>query len=97
MNVEEIFKQENPPGTKFLIELEVVEADGYSKVVSTAVVEDLINQFKNLTGCRVNKVFKKSIVQSDIDTESIETLLLKSIEKIQTLKNQGIPLWKREY
>lgn len=90
MNIEEMFNKENPPSTKFLVELEVVDEDGYSRVVSNTVVNDLINKFTELTGCKINRIYKKDIEVENNTNIDLEAILIKALERVQNLKNQGL-------
>lgn len=87
MDVNAIFRAENPVGTKFLVELEVKEIDGYSNIVSCACGTDLTKEFEKLTGVSVSKVYKKDI--SVDTTKDMETTLLEMLTKIRELKSQG--------
>lgn len=90
MNVEEMFNKENPPTTKFLVELEVIDENGYSKVVSNTIVDELIEKFKELTGCKINRIYKKDIEVENNTNIDLEAILLKALERVQNLKNQGL-------
>lgn len=88
MDVSEIFRRENPPGTKFLVELEVVDVDGYNKLMSAVCLEKENDKFEEHTGTRVNKVYKKDISVDNINM-SIEDILKNALIKVQELKQKG--------
>ena len=87
MNVSEMFKNENPIGTKFLVELEVKERDGYGNIIACTTGSDIAKEFEKLTGVTINKVYKKDIT-ADV-TKDMETIVSELLTTIRELKSQG--------
>lgn len=80
-NVLDQLDEANPIGTKFLVELEVIEEQGYTKLLNHTMIKEHIDKFLKDTGCRINLVYRKDVT-IDNSNLSIKELLTKALEKL---------------
>ena len=55
----ENIKRDNPIRTRFLIEVEVKNEDGYNEMMSTMLIPNKLKEFEDKYGCTINKVYHK--------------------------------------
>ncbi len=70
-------KKNNPIGTRFLIEVEVKNEDGYNEMMSTMLIENKLKEFENKHGCTINKVYHKNycVAKSETLTDVLKRAL----------------------
>ena len=56
MDISEIFRKDNPPGTKFLVELEVKDPNGYDNMTSCVCIASEDNKFIQNYGVSVEYI-----------------------------------------
>lgn len=64
----EDIKKNNPIGTRFLIEVEVVAEDGYNEMMSTMLILNKLKEFEDKHGCTINKVYHKDYCTAEAET-----------------------------
>lgn len=70
-------KKDNPIGTRFLIEVEVKNEDGYNEMMSTMLLPNKLKEFEDKHGCTINKVYHKNyyVAQSETLTDVLKRAL----------------------
>lgn len=70
-------KKNNPIGTRFLIEVEVKNEDGYNEMMSTMLIPNKLKEFEDKYGCTINKVYHKDyrVAESMSLTDTLKSAL----------------------
>lgn len=79
----------NPIGTKFLIELEIVETEGRNNTMDCMFAKNKVEEFQDLTGCIITKIFMKEVKVVE-DGSSLRAIAESLIKKVDELNSIGI-------
>lgn len=79
----------NPIGTKFLIELEIVETEGKNNTMDCMFAKNKVEEFQDLTGCIITKIFMKEVKVVEEST-SLRTIAESLLNKVNELNSMGI-------
>lgn len=80
---------DNPIGTKFLIEVEIVDADGYNSIVDAMFAPEKGKNFQELTGCSISTLYKKEIKVAT-NSNTLENIVEQLMRKTNELKSIGV-------